>query len=217
MVRLTRAGLLVRLGIALAGLVAVAVLLTSFASWPRGLADTPSWLARGPADTRVVTAAVAGAWLCLARLGYALVAAAVRAVLAPRRPGAARRHPPARRLAERILGLSTVAVVTYGALAPPVALADGPTGPFDRPVSGTRTAAARASPRRAGAAITVAPGDTLWDIAARATGAGASVTAIAASWPRWYAANRAVIGPDPDVILPGQRLRPPATDPGGVP
>lgn len=36
---------------------------------------------------------------------------------------------------------------------------------------------------------------------------------VAHEWPRWYAANRAVIGGDPDRIQPGQRLTPPT---GGV-
>lgn len=59
-------------------------------------------------------------------------------------------------------------------------------------------------------AVVVHRGDTLWSIAARRLGAGASDAEIAADWPRWYAANRHVIGPDPDLILPGQRLRVPA-------
>ena len=59
--------------------------------------------------------------------------------------------------------------------------------------------------------IVVRRGDTLWDIAARALGPNASVAEIAASWPRWHAANRSTIGPDPDLILPGQLLRPPGT------
>lgn len=60
-------------------------------------------------------------------------------------------------------------------------------------------------------AVVVVRGDTLWDIAARHMGPGAAVEAVAAEWPRWYAANRALIGPDPDLILPGQLLQPPAT------
>jgi hypothetical protein len=39
--------------------------------------------------------------------------------------------------------------------------------------------------------------------------AGAGDAAIAAEWPRWYAANRERIGTDPDLIRPGQRLLPP--------
>ena len=59
--------------------------------------------------------------------------------------------------------------------------------------------------------VVVRRGDTLWDIAARGLGPSASVADIAASWPGWYAANRSTIGPDPDLILPGQLLRPPTT------
>jgi hypothetical protein len=46
----------------------------------------------------------------------------------------------------------------------------------------------------------------LWNIAARHLGPHASAAEIARAWPRWYAANRAVIGIDPGVILPGQVL-----------
>jgi hypothetical protein len=58
--------------------------------------------------------------------------------------------------------------------------------------------------------VVVRRGDTLWGIAARHLGPDASTWAIAAAWPRWYAANRTLIGPDPDLILPGQRLRSPS-------
>jgi nucleoid-associated protein YgaU len=61
--------------------------------------------------------------------------------------------------------------------------------------------------------VVVRRGDTLWDIAARALGAGATASDIAASWPRWHHANRHTIGADPDVLRPGQRLRPPTDAP----
>jgi nucleoid-associated protein YgaU len=57
--------------------------------------------------------------------------------------------------------------------------------------------------------VVVVKGDTLWDIAAARLGAGATNSEIAAEWPRWYGENREVIGHDPDLILPGQRLLPP--------
>jgi nucleoid-associated protein YgaU len=57
--------------------------------------------------------------------------------------------------------------------------------------------------------VVVRPGDCLWDIAAAHLGPGATAAEIARAWPRWYAANRAVIGPDPNLIHPGQRLVPP--------
>jgi hypothetical protein len=60
------------------------------------------------------------------------------------------------------------------------------------------------------AGITVLAGDTLWDIAARDLGPAASDVDVALHWPRWYQANRAEIGQNPDVLLPGQILKPPA-------
>ncbi|WP_432946712.1 LysM peptidoglycan-binding domain-containing protein [Kribbella sp. CA-253562] len=54
-------------------------------------------------------------------------------------------------------------------------------------------------------------GESLWSIAAAELGPGASESAIAARWPQWYAANRAVIGPDPDLLRPGQVLQAPAS------
>jgi hypothetical protein len=88
--------------------------------------------------------------------------------------------------------------------APPAAPLVATTDPFV-PVPGP---APRPVPD---GAVVVHRGDTLWDIAARHLGPGATPAAIAAEWPRWYAANRAVIGPDPDRILPGQRLAAPGS------
>ena len=52
----------------------------------------------------------------------------------------------------------------------------------------------------------VVVGDTLWDIAADHLPASADDADIAASWPDWYELNRAAVGPDPDLIHPGQVL-----------
>ena len=57
--------------------------------------------------------------------------------------------------------------------------------------------------------VVVHRGDTLWSIAARHLGPNASDAEIAQAWPAWFDANRAVIGEDPDLILPGQVLRAP--------
>lgn len=57
--------------------------------------------------------------------------------------------------------------------------------------------------------VVVHRGDTLWSIAARHLGPNASDAEIAQAWPAWFDANRAVIGDDPDLILPGQVLRAP--------
>lgn len=57
--------------------------------------------------------------------------------------------------------------------------------------------------------IAVRSGESLWEISARQLGPGATDADIANEWPRWYQANRDVIGPNPDKILPGQVLLPP--------
>lgn len=61
----------------------------------------------------------------------------------------------------------------------------------------------------------VVRGDCLWEIAERrlATEAGRPPTnrEIAASVQAWWRPNAGVIGPDPDLLLPGQALRPPGT------
>ncbi len=58
--------------------------------------------------------------------------------------------------------------------------------------------------------VVVHRGDSLWSIVARQLGPGATDEQVAAAWPAWWAANRDVIGPNPNLILPGQVLRPPA-------
>lgn len=61
------------------------------------------------------------------------------------------------------------------------------------------------------ASVVVHRGDTLWSIAAAHLGPGATESEVAQAWPRWYAANRRVIGPNPDVLLPGQILTMPGS------
>lgn len=62
--------------------------------------------------------------------------------------------------------------------------------------------------------VVVHRGDTLWGLAARHLGPDATLGDVAEEWPRWYAANRDTIGPDPDLILPGQELVVPAPGAG---
>jgi LysM repeat protein len=117
--------------------------------------------------------------------------------------------PAGVRTALLVLGGAAIA----GGLASPVlAAGQGPAGP--QVLAGLRLPervavgpAAVAAPRVP--AVRVAPGDTLWDIAARRLGAGSS-------WPAIYALNRDVIGPDPGVITPGQRLVLPSEATGGA-
>jgi nucleoid-associated protein YgaU len=95
--------------------------------------------------------------------------------------------------------------------------APGPPAPRPRGSAPPDAPAPRAAPS-GGKPVTVRGGESLWLIAARRLGPHASDSQIAAAWPRWYAANRSVIGDDPALIRPGQVLRtPPTTVPNTSP
>lgn len=83
-----------------------------------------------------------------------------------------------------------------------------PSRPVDTPVTVARLVTGAGAPPSA--EVVVHRGDSLWTIARRHLGPGATDTEVAAAWPRWYAANRDVIGPDPGILRPGQVLRAPA-------
>lgn len=140
-----------------------------------------------------------------------------------------------RKAVEVALGL-TVAVGVLG--ASPAAAAPGPAGgpaapagvsldwaapaPQSPPVAPPAQDldwAAPATPDTAVAAtptpdaVVVQPGDSLWalaeqDLAAR--GQSTTDAAVARAWPTWWAANRDVVGDDPDLLQPGMPLAPPA-------
>lgn len=86
---------------------------------------------------------------------------------------------------------------------------DRATGPAATPPSGGTGsgAAAAGSVTAAPATVVVRPGDSLWRIAAGLRGPDAPDADVAAVVVRLHALNRAEIGPDPDLIQPGQRLR----------
>jgi len=99
--------------------------------------------------------------------------------------------------------------------SPPTA-PNPPTPSRPAPAAPSRSAPATGQPvepqTTAEHGVRVRPGDSLWLVAAHRLGADASDADIAAEWPRWYAANRAVIGDDPARIEPGQMLdAPPAS------
>ncbi|GAB3656504.1 hypothetical protein GCM10027596_10780 [Nocardioides korecus] len=73
----------------------------------------------------------------------------------------------------------------------------GPTGPA-RAASSTEAATVTH--------VVVRPGDCLWDLAARRLPPGASRAEVAAAVRRLHALNHRLIGPDPDLLRPGQRL-----------
>lgn len=172
------------------------------------------------ADLLVVGSAsaamLAGGWLWLVTTSVALE------VL---RAGAAADAGPAVGPLRRAL-LATCGVAVLTVAAQPAAGDPGPVAPApvgvraehplaglplpDRATGGDGSrGVVRTLPRRAhhpAATVRVRPGDSLWAIARSALGPDATDADVAAEWPRIHGANRAVIGDDPDLIHPGQRL-----------
>ena len=101
---------------------------------------------------------------------------------------------------------------------PLVAPANPPAEPLDWPML-TMAPTAPAAPAHHGepspASVVVHRGDSLWQIAARSLGRRATTSRTAAAWPRWWAANRVVIGDDPDLLRPGLVLRAPRLERSG--
>jgi len=97
-----------------------------------------------------------------------------------------------------------------GALSVPTAQAD------DRGVDGLRLPdrplVAASEPRHVQHTVVVRRGDTLWAIARARLGSRADVASTAREVRRWHETNRRVIGSDPDLIHPGQRLATPPKD-----
>lgn len=108
-----------------------------------------------------------------------------------------------------VVAAASVGVPVDGSHPRPASYAPGPLPSLDRPAAPSarhRSPPRRNLPRR----VVVRAGDSLWTLAERSLGPRPSDAAVAVTWRRWYAANRTVIGPDPDLILPGQVLSPPA-------
>ena len=81
--------------------------------------------------------------------------------------------------------------------------------PDVRVLSPTPRASSTGQATREAGEVVVRRGDTLWSIAARHLGPEPSDAEIAQAWPAWHEANREVVGPDPDRLLPGQVLQTP--------
>lgn len=103
----------------------------------------------------------------------------------------------------------------------PGAGAPDPSSRSAKPLAANKSdASSRAHPAavRPTTVVVVQAGDTLWSLAADqlADRGGTPTDAqIDAAWRLWYAANRAVIGDDPNLILPGQQLLPPTAPTNG--
>ncbi len=197
-----------------------------------------AWLARVGADVAVTELAAAALWLAACWLAVGLVASGVAAMpgaggRAGRRLAAAVLPRAVYRLVAGATGLgivlSPVAAGAVRAPAPsatatpawptsdPVAAPRWPTGPLQQAPHHPQphhsqphhSPPKQPSPQPASASqVVVAPGESLWSIAADHLHRP-SPQRVAAAWPRWYAANRAVIGTDPNHIVAGEVLNPP--------
>ncbi|WKN47549.1 LysM peptidoglycan-binding domain-containing protein [Nocardioides sp. Arc9.136] len=159
-----------------------------------------------------VVALVAASWLWL------VTTAVVVEALRGGGPGSGGRGVP-RVVRAAVLGACGVALVVP--CAPALASADQPHPLHGLPMPdrATSTAAwisgALAHPQPAARTHVVRPGDTLWAIAAADVSPTAAPAAVTRRWHHVHDLNRAVIGDDPDLIRPGQRLLlPPAADRG---
>lgn len=176
------------------------------------------WLTGAEPADAVARMAVLASWCCLGWLTLALAVTALSAL--PGTTGrlaraAARRVAPA--ALHGALGLTVVAL-PIAASWPALAWADD-TAPAPRwtPPSLDRPVPRTAAPQPA-TDIAVPPtyvvrrGDCLWSIARGHLGVHPRDSDVAATWPRWYVANRRVLGTDPDLIRAGQRLTVPQAD-----
>lgn len=178
-------------------------------------------------DDLLVRACSAALLACTA-WGWLCVTAVVVEARSGRGPGASSPGVPRslRRLVLRACGLALVGATAAGvvpAAATPDHLQQGTVlgaGPTDPLVGLPLPQRAAGAAHRTGTEpvrvepVRVEAGDSLWSLSAAHLADGTRPpddAAVAAYWPRVHAANHDVVGPDPDLLLPGQVLRlPPA-------
>jgi hypothetical protein len=111
----------------------------------------------------------------------------------------------------RRLALAACGVALVGTLVSPAAQAvtDGaqPDPLSGLPLPERAVGAGHRPSHPAVARVVVVRGDCLWDLASSELGPGATAREITEAWQHIYRRNRAVIGPDPGLIRPGQVLR----------
>lgn len=154
----------------------------------------------------------AGAWLILVTLACARDLAVGRTVLAagPRPPTALHRallRACAPTVSIAVLCVAHPVTAEPGSPDRPEALQGLPLP--ERPVLATPQGPpperpARSRPTRVRA---VTPGDSLWTISAALLGPQATEAEVDRGWRALYRVNRDRVGPDPDHIVPGTRLR----------
>lgn len=176
---------------------------------------------RGRTDSTTAYAdllVVGAQWLLLVCAAWAtvLVAAATLEVLTRGRLAATTwvgAPPRLRRALLTAVGLVLVSVpgIAGATTASPggarLPVPERPTGVLaPHPRASAAPAGRPATEQHHGRSLVVGPGDTLWGLASDALGSAAPAHDVAALVSRLHARNRAVIGPDADLIRPGQRL-----------
>ena len=177
---------------------AVAIGLTA-TLWGAAAVPVRTFAARQPATPDEVLVRLCLAALTLAA-GWAWLQAMAGVADAWRGTPRAGRHG-VRRLALAACGIAVASVLTAPAHA-------GTDDPRSDPLSGLplpERAEGPAHPRQH--AVVVRPGDTLWALAEHDLPAPATDRQVTARWHAVYLHNRDVIGPDPDLIQPGQVLK----------
>lgn len=110
-------------------------------------------------------------------------------------------------------GATTLTATATTATAGP-AVPDWPADPAENAGTPTPPSQQQQGTSSTGTHVVV-PGDCLWDIAEdrlrTASGQPPSAADVAGAVSAWWSQNRAVIGDDPDLVLPGQVLTPPTT------
>lgn len=113
--------------------------------------------------------------------------------------------------------VGTAAASAAAVTSAPAALAAPAPGADERPAL-LPTAVGPGSARTPAPEVhVVRRGESLWSIARDHLGPQATDAQVARAWPRWWAANRRVVGPDPSLIVPGQHLRVPGRRSAGTP
>jgi hypothetical protein len=199
--RVVRGAPLVCAVVAVGGAATLTLRPTLSASWEQlGAAGTPPDRLLVSGIVVLTAVVLAGAWLWT--LGC-VVACVVEVSIEGPPPGT---DPPSSLLRPRVVRLLVLAVVGSAVVGPPARADEHP--PLPAGLSGLPL-----PDRAVGSGVSTAPlhrvrdGDSLWTIAEQALPPGSSPAAVDKAWRALYRANRPVVGPDPDLIHPGDDLR----------
>lgn len=173
---------------------------------------------QGTFEDLLVACAAAALMACLGWL-WVVTTVTVAGLISGRACAA---HGLTRRLVLMACGVAVVVGVSSPALAgsgsidstlaglplPDRAVASAPKVSTTTRAPAPAPATSAPAPAASGDRITIHPGDSLWSIARAELGPTAGIGEIDTRWRALYAANRREIGPNPDLVRPGQHLRP---------